>query len=100
VIRATCPRIVVVAGDVQSNLNVALGLPAVIAGRIFDEHGDPVEGALVRTSIIRVVDGQRRLMAIPAATRPTDDLGRYRVSRLPVGEYIVSASSGTSSEPR
>jgi hypothetical protein len=86
--------ITVGAGDVKANLDVALARTAVITGRIFDENGDPVEGACVRTSIIRFVDGQRRLVAVPAATRDTDDLGRFRVSRLPVGEYIVSAVVG------
>jgi hypothetical protein len=87
-------EITVRAGEVKANLTVALALTAVIAGRIFDENGEPVEGAWVRTSIIRFVDGQRRLVAVPSATRPTDDLGRFRLSRLPVGEYIVSAVVG------
>ena len=87
-------EITVSAGDIKANLNITLALSAVIAGRISDENGEPVEGAWVRTSIIRFVDGQRRLVTVPAATRSTDDLGRFRVWRLPVGEFIVSAVVG------
>jgi len=58
-------------GDIKANLNITLALTAVIAGRISDENGEPVEGAWVRTSIVRFVDGQRRLVTVPAATRST-----------------------------
>jgi hypothetical protein len=86
--------VTVAPGAVTSNLDVTLLRPAVVTGRIFDENGDPVEGALVRPLTVRTVDGRRRLAPMPVAARPTDDLGRYQVSSLPGGDYVLFAVVG------
>ena len=62
-------------------------LPAgVIEGKILDEDGDPLPGAEViaaaTTSQNAIGGGQ------------TNDLGEYRISGLPGGEYLVMAQSG------
>ena len=68
--------------------------PGAIAGRVFDENGDPVEGVVLRASQVRYVDGRRRLVDMARFAQPTDDLGRYRLSGLEPGEYLVSAAVG------
>jgi hypothetical protein len=64
-------------------------------GQVFDDFGDPVEGATVNVWQLRFQTGRRRLVSVNGATaQVTDDLGRYRVSGLPPGQYLVTASIG------
>jgi hypothetical protein len=94
--RASDPgeQITVDAGDTRDRIVMTLARPGVIAGRLFDEHGEPVEGVPLRASQVRWSDGRRRLIDLPAVTRPTDDLGRFRIFGLPPGEYLVNAAVG------
>jgi protocatechuate 3,4-dioxygenase beta subunit len=92
-------EITVRAGGVRANLDVVLPRPAVISGRIFDENGDPVEGALLRAWVVRSVGGRQRLIDFAVAAHLTDDGGRFRISRLWAGEYILSASVGQATWP-
>jgi hypothetical protein len=94
--RASDPgeEITVAAGDTRDRLVMTLSRPGRIAGRLFDENGDPVEGVALRASQVRWVDGRRRLVELSPFTRPTDDLGRYRIFGLQPGEYVVSAAVG------
>jgi len=86
---------VVVAADAsQTNLDITLLRPAAIAGTLFDDTGDPIDGALVRAFTLQTIAGRRRLVEARGAGVPTDDLGRYRVSGLPPGEYVVAAFVG------
>jgi hypothetical protein len=68
-----------------------------IAGSVRDDHGDPAFQAtvLVRKWIPR--DGARTLVSVSATK--TDERGRYRVSLLPPGQYIVSAAPADDSIP-
>jgi hypothetical protein len=93
---SVAPREAVTAatGAIVANLDITLQRPAAITGRVFDENGDPVEGASVRALTVRTVGGRRRLAPGPAAPRQTDDLGSYRVSGLPAGEYVLVAVVG------
>ena len=68
-------EIAVVAGDQIMDRNVTLAPTSTIIGRIFDERGDAIEGAAIRASTIRFIDGQRRLVRAPVATAYTDDVG-------------------------
>jgi Carboxypeptidase regulatory-like domain len=87
-------EITVAAGERRDRLNITMVRPGVIAGRVVDENGDPVEGAVLRASQVRYVDGRRRLVDMARFAQPTDDLGRYRLFGLEPGEYIVSAAVG------
>jgi carboxypeptidase family protein len=62
---------------------------AAIAGRVFDEDGAPLPGALVEALASRFEKGQRTLA--PAASTRTDDRGEFGLSGLPPGRYYVSA---------
>jgi carboxypeptidase family protein len=92
-------------GQVLEKLDVSLPKGGVIAGRIQDEFGDPVSGALVRAMRYRYAEGQRRLMPMAEgfdsflAGGVTDDIGQYRLHGLPPGEYYVSVGTGPPSIP-
>jgi len=94
--RASDPgeEITIASGETRDRIVMTLARPGVIAGRLFDENGDPVEGVAVRASQVRYLDGRRRLVDQSRLTRPTDDLGRYRIVGLQPGEYFVSATVG------
>jgi len=69
---------------------------AVITGRILDEFGQPAQGARITIQQVRVVNGERTLVAVPMVTsifgEVADDRGMYRLYGLPAGDYVVSAT--------
>ncbi len=79
---------------------------AAIAGRVVDEAGDPVVGAVVRAAVRRVVGGRLKYDwsatftggATPSAR--TDDRGVYRFSALVPGDWLVAVPSVTGAVPR
>ena len=85
------------AGQSFENADVMLPKAGVISGKLVDEFGDPVTGALVRALRYRYVDGQRQLTPIVEGMEAllqggvTDDLGNYRVYGLTPGDYYVCA---------
>ena len=87
------------SGEARSvgDVTVTLAPWGVIAGRVTDEHGDPVQGASVGVLHVRY-DAGRRMLARPravAALVSTDDLGAYRLFGLMPGQYLVSAEVST-----
>jgi len=80
------------AGDTRDHVDFTLAHWGAVAGRVFDEYGDPVKGANVQLLQPRYQSGGRRLMGARAGL--TDDLGGYRVYGLPPGQYVVSATVG------
>ena len=78
-------------GDGQQMEGIEFRLPrgSVIAGRIYDELGDPMPGASVRVMRYQYAQGERQL--VPAGAAQTDDQGAYRVWGLNPGEYYVNA---------
>lgn len=99
--------IVVGAGQVLDRLDVALPRGAAIAGRISDEHGNPISGVLVRAMRYRYADGQRRLTPVTEGFFSfvtgdgaiTDDLGQYRLYGLSPGDYYVAVGIGPPATP-
>jgi len=81
------------AGRAVTGIDFVLSAGAAITGTVSDEYGEPVEGARVRVLQIRHVG--ERLAALAPATGPlwgtSDDRGRYRVSGLIPGRYVVVA---------
>ena len=69
----------------------------VIAGRIFDDGGEPVAGASVMAMRFAFVGGGRRLVpgTSEGGTDRTDDQGNFRLYGLPPGDYYLSASNRT-----
>ena len=77
-------------------MDIALLHPGVVAGRVVDENGDPVERASIQLLQVRYRDGWRRLLdRAVVGTRRTDDQGAFRVYGLQPGDYIVSATVGS-----
>ncbi|HTK28433.1 MAG TPA: carboxypeptidase-like regulatory domain-containing protein [Vicinamibacterales bacterium] len=78
---------VVVPADARP-LEIRLVRGAVIAGRVTDETGEPVQGA--RVSAARAEPPVSGItLAVAAVT--TDDRGEYRLPSLAPGRYVVSA---------
>jgi protocatechuate 3,4-dioxygenase beta subunit len=81
-------------GEVRSSIDIALERPAAVSGTLYDENGDPVEGATIRAIAVRAADGRLRMGAARMGSRPTDDLGRYRLPGLAPGDYVLAAVVG------
>lgn len=81
-------------GERRDDVEVALDAWGTLTGRVFDEHGEPVQGARVEILQLRYEGGRRRLVPAGAISRVTDDLGEYRLYGLRPGQYIVSAEVG------
>ena len=62
---------------------------AVIAGRIFDEDGEPLPS--VQVSALREVYAEGKRAFATANVASTNDLGEYRLFGLPPGRYFLSA---------
>jgi len=80
-------------GEVREHIDMTIQPLGVVSGRILDDVGEPVEGALVRPVQLRYANGRRQLVDA-GAPRQTDDLGRFRLFGLRPGTYAVSASVG------
>jgi len=63
-----------------------------ITGRVVDEAGDPVQGALVGLLQVRFEGGRRRLVATRTPQRFTDDRGEFRLYSVQPGSYVLGAS--------
>jgi hypothetical protein len=71
--------------------NVTMARPSGISGTVVDERGEPAVGVFVEVLTQFFGSGQTRLAAGPIAL--TDDRGRYRVSPLIAGRYLVVVPS-------
>lgn len=80
------------AGQKLEKIDIALSRGGVIAGRVFDEFGEPVVDARVQVMQYRWMNGRRRL-ANMGRWGQTNDRGEFRVWSLAPGEYYVAAVS-------
>jgi hypothetical protein len=64
---------------------------SVVTGHVYDEDGEPLVGAQVRTMRFAYVQGEKRLT--PAGSATSDDRGEFRVYGLQPGTYYVAATS-------
>jgi hypothetical protein len=65
----------------------------LIAGRVFDELGEPISGVRVFAMQSVYVDGRRQFLSVGGGLVQTDDAGQYRLSGLAPGAYFVMAST-------
>ena len=63
---------------------------AVIAGRVYDEDGEPAAGVMVEVMRYLYARERRQLVAVERAS--TNDRGEYRIFGLEPGTYYVSAT--------
>ena len=87
----------VAAGQALDNITVVLQKGAVISGKVLDQKGEPVTDARVM-ALRRITPpgasaAAPRLIPAPMqGPQQTNDIGEYRVSGLPPGEYFLAAS--------
>lgn len=78
-------------GAAVENIDLMLPRTGVIAGMVLDEAGEPDAGATVVPLQMRFLNGKRR--PVPVTSAVSDDVGQYRLSGLPPGEYYIEAVS-------
>jgi hypothetical protein len=79
-------------GQHLTQVDLALFLESVIAGRVFDRWGDAVPRAYVQALRLRYgIDGKQRLVS--AQGGHSDDRGDFRLFGLSPGQYVVSVRS-------
>jgi len=81
-------------GEVRERVDLTLAHWGALSGRVYDEYGDPIEGASVQVLQLGFEGGRRRLVTAGVTPRLTDDLGRFRLFGLQPGRYVVSATIG------
>jgi hypothetical protein len=77
-------------GQKMTGLVFKLQRTAVVTGRVFDENGEFVRGALVR--VLRATGHGKQQNTREAGTGATNDLGEYRIYDLIPGRYYMAAS--------
>lgn len=85
-------------GQQFEQAHMALPRTTSIEGLLVDEFGDPAPGMTVQAARVQYVAGKTRF--VPAAqSRPTDDLGRFRIFNLAPSDYYLVALSGQFAGP-
>jgi Carboxypeptidase regulatory-like domain len=73
--------------DTAVTLRIPMRPQAVISGKVLDENGWPMAQVLVTAAEYGTTTGTRQLEAVRRVQ--TDDLGAYRLTRLPPGRYYL-----------
>ena len=81
-------------GQNMKDLLFRLVPSAVIAGRVFDEDGEPVRSVQVSALRQGYAGGKRELW--PQTNESTNDLGEYRLFGLPPGRYLIRVTTSSS----
>ena len=77
------------SGQKIDDLVFKLSLAGVISGKVFDEDGESVVGAVV-TAMRQVYTDGRKTLSV-ATQQPANDLGEFRLFGLAPGRYFISA---------
>ena len=85
-------RTVLVSGSAATNLKISLMPEGVIAGKVQDSSGDPMENVQVRAMRVDIQQGKRTLGNVGGGGT-VDALGNFRIGGLRPGHYFVCASS-------
>jgi hypothetical protein len=92
-------RVQLLDGQHFDKADITLPRTAAIEGRVLDEFGDSAPGMTVQAAQVQFAAGKNRLMMVGPQSRPTDDLGRFRIFNLPPSEYYLVALSGQFAGP-
>ena len=84
------PSIKVEPGQSLKDQKIKLAPLGVIAGRVLDEDGDPVRGALVQAMEYSYAGGKRQLRGVDQVG--TNDKGEFRLFGLHPGTFYLHAS--------
>jgi hypothetical protein len=85
------PPLEIAEGQVVEHVDFVLSRASVIAGRVFDEVGDPISNVQVAALRAQGSGDQQRFFP-NGRQSTTDDLGSFRIFGLQPGEYIVQAT--------
>lgn len=88
-------------GQQMRDINLRIVPLGAIAGSVFDEDGDPIQGAAVEVLRFSFATGRRQLTSILRVS--SNDRGEYRAYGLPAGRYFLMAtphSAPTSRPPQ
>jgi hypothetical protein len=77
-------------GQQMRDLEIKLTPFGAIAGSVFDEDGDPLQGVAIQVLRFGYTTGQQQL--IPAFGASTNDRGEFRAYDLPAGRYLLLAT--------
>ncbi len=84
--------VVVAEGGVLEKIDVALPKGGVVAGRVFDDLGEPIDYVRVAVMQVQYFDGRRQAVPLASSYVRTNDLGEYRIYGLPPGRYYVGTA--------
>lgn len=79
----------------SQDVRIVLTPQVVLAGRVIDDQGDPIQNAHVSLLTSGILEGRRTILSSTGAD--TNDLGEYRFGGLSAGRYILCASAKTNS---
>ena len=77
-------------GQTTDNLTFVVHPPSAVSGKVTDDVGDLVEGALVQLIIEATYNGRKA--GVLRGWMYTNDLGEYRFSGLGAGKYYLAAT--------
>ncbi len=80
----------VTTGKTTGGIQLKLLPQSVIAGRVYDQDGDPIQNARVQVMRYSYPGGKRTLNPVQQGT--TNDLGEFRIAGLAPGRYYVNAT--------
>ena len=80
------------AGQTLKGITFRLEQTAVIDGHVYDEDGDPLQGAAIQILRRTYMNGKRTMTTVNEVM--TDDRGAYRMFGIEPGHYYVMASWG------
>jgi hypothetical protein len=83
------PNLTLKPGQAFKDHRIEMTARAILAGRVVDENGDPVQGVTLE---FVAIPPHMEAMGLPPAGQPqTDDRGEFRISVAP-GKYYLKAS--------
>jgi hypothetical protein len=90
---APMPRIKIAAGEQVTDFVIKLTPTGVIAGRILDQDGEPIRGAVVQAMQYANVGGKPQLRSVEQVQ--SKDKGEYRLFGLRPGSYRLQVPGQT-----
>lgn len=80
------------AGETVKGLRYSLLPQAVIAGRVLDDEGEPVQGANVQALFQQALRGKKRWLPNAQGVQ-TNDRGEFRLANLTPGKLIIQVTA-------
>jgi hypothetical protein len=81
------------SGQRLEHIDFTLPRMGSILGRVLDDGGEPLAGAIVWAMRPIFLEGRRQLVVASGGLQGTDDLGQFKLTDLPPGSYYVRAMS-------